>query len=81
MTPFAFEKRVSPQFTRSQTPPAVRANRQASPPRPAPTHAQISRCAYDIYIEHGRVEGRCELDWRQAEEELAQTHRSSWPKP
>jgi hypothetical protein len=37
----------------------------------APTHEQIARCAYDIYIEHGRAEGRSEQNWLQAEEELA----------
>jgi hypothetical protein len=44
-----------------------------------PTHEQIARCAYDIYIAHGRTEGRSEQDWLQAEEELAQTPRASWP--
>ena len=49
-------------------------------PSGAPTHEQIAQCAYDIYLEHGRAEGRKQLDWRQAEEELAQTPRDSWPK-
>jgi len=40
----------------------------------APTHAQIAKCAYDIYIEHGRADGRCKQNWHQAEEELA--HRA-----
>jgi hypothetical protein len=38
-----------------------------------PTHEQIAQCAYDIYIEHGRTDGRSERDWQQAEEELAHT--------
>lgn len=42
-----------------------------------PTHEQIAQCAYDIYIAHGRVVGRSELDWRQAEEELAQTAQAA----
>jgi hypothetical protein len=42
----------------------------AEPPH-GPTHEQIARCAYDIYIEHGRANGRSEMDWRQAKEELA----------
>ena len=46
----------------------------------APTHGEIARCAYDIYIAHGRTEGRSQQDWLQAEEELAQTPRASWPK-
>ena len=40
----------------------------------APTHAQIATCAYDIYIEHGRADGRCKQNWHQAEEEL--THKA-----
>jgi hypothetical protein len=38
-----------------------------------PTQEQIAQCAYDIYIAHGRADGRNDLNWRQAEEELAQT--------
>lgn len=45
-----------------------------------PTHEQIALAAYDIYLEHGRAEGRSQLNWRQAEEELAQTPSASWPK-
>ena len=81
MTTFAPVKKISPQFARPSASPAVRGNGQACPPKPAPTHDQIARCAYDIYLEHGRVEGRSELDWLQAEEELAQTPRASAPKP
>jgi hypothetical protein len=66
---------------RSPTSLAVRGNGQESAQQPAPTHDEIARCAYDIYIAHGRVDGRSELDWRQAEEELTQTHRASSPKP
>jgi|WetSurMetagenome_2_1015567.scaffolds.fasta_scaffold980758_1 hypothetical protein len=80
MTTFTPEKKGSWQNTRPPTSLAVRGNGQAWPPQPAPTHDQIAQCAYDIYIIHGRVEGRSELDWRQAEEELAQTPRVSWPK-
>jgi hypothetical protein len=42
-----------------------------------PTHEQIACCAYDIYIEHGRTDGRSEMDWRQAEEELAHTAKTA----
>jgi hypothetical protein len=64
--------------------PTLPQNRPAQRPLPssnghphAPTHEQIARCAYDIYLEHGRMEGRSELNWRQAEEELA--HASAIP--
>jgi hypothetical protein len=42
-----------------------------------PTHEQIAKCAYDIYIEHGRADDRSEQNWLQAEEELA--HASATP--
>jgi hypothetical protein len=80
MNTYTPEKKGSPQITRPPMSPPFHGNGQVSPPRPAPTHNQIARCAYDIYVEHGRAEGRSELDWLQAEEELAQTPRASWPK-
>ena len=42
-----------------------------------PTQAQIAKCAYDIYIEHGRIDGRSEQNWLQAEEELAQRAKAA----
>lgn len=50
------------------------------------THAQIAKCAYDIYIEHGRADGRSEQNWLQAEEELAHkalaaAHKSTVDRP
>ena len=42
-----------------------------------PSHGQIANCAYDIYIEHGRVDGRSEQNWLQAEEELAQNAQAA----
>lgn len=53
--------------------------RASSAPQPAPTcaatasHDAIARRAYDIYVETGRAEGRCERNWRQAEEEIERT--------
>ena len=46
-------------------------------PSGAPTHEEIARAAYDIYVEHGRTQGRCKQNWLQAEEELAQSPRGS----
>jgi hypothetical protein len=80
MTTLAPQKKGSGQSTRPSTSPSVPGNGQAGVAQPAPSHDQIARCAYDIYIAHGRVDGRSDLDWRQAEEELAQTPRVSWPK-
>ena len=61
------------------TGPSPEACACAGEPAAAPTHEQISQCAYDIYLEHGRAEGRSQQNWQQAEEELAQTPRASWP--
>jgi len=45
----------------------------------SPTHEQLALAAYDIYLAHGRAEGRTLANWLQAEEELAQTQRAFWP--
>ena len=81
MSKFAPEKRVPRPFESIQTARAVPCgNGQPCPPPPR-THEEIAQCAHDIFIAHGRAEGRSELDWRQAEEQLAQTPRASPPKP
>jgi len=68
MTTFATEKRVSRPFAGVQTPRVVPCgNGQPC----SPTHEDIARRAYDIYIAHDRSDGRSDMDWRQAEEELA----------
>ncbi len=36
----------------------------------SPSHDDIARRAYEIYLERGGEHGRDEDDWRQAEEEL-----------
>jgi hypothetical protein len=76
MIPNLTEKRPSQTFSPL---PAGRAVPSPSGQFHRPTHEQIARCAYDIYIEHGRAEGRSELDWRQAEEELAHASAASAP--
>ena len=38
--------------------------------RGPPTHDQIARCAYDLYVATGRQAGRCQQNWRQAEQAL-----------
>jgi hypothetical protein len=35
-----------------------------------PTHDDIAKRAYDIYVERGRKQGQCEQNWHQAELEL-----------
>ena len=71
MTTFAAEKRVSQPFKREQMPPAIPVGNGQPRLSAHPTHEQIARRAYDIFIAHDRTDGHCEMDWRQAEEELA----------
>jgi hypothetical protein len=41
-----------------------------------PTHKDIARRAYEIYIENGRRQGQSEQYWLQAEQELK--NRKHW---
>lgn len=41
-----------------------------------PTHKEIARRAYQIYIENGRRQGQSEQYWLQAEQELK--NRKHW---
>jgi hypothetical protein len=41
-----------------------------------PTHKDISRRAYEIYVENGGKEGQSEQNWLQAEQELK--NRKRW---
>lgn len=36
----------------------------------APTHDDIARRAYDIYVKAGRKQGQCKQNWQQAEQSL-----------
>jgi len=35
-----------------------------------PTHDDIAKRAYDIYVKNGRKQGQCKQNWQQAEHEL-----------
>ena len=43
---------------------------QTVPAAGTPTHKEIARRAYEIYIENGRRQGQSEQYWLQAEHEL-----------
>jgi hypothetical protein len=45
---------------------------RAAPPasRHGPTHEQIARRAYEIFLARGGTHGNAEQDWHQAEREL-----------
>ena len=37
---------------------------------PAPSHGDIARRAYDIYLKTGRQEGQCQRNWQEAEQAI-----------
>ena len=43
----------------------------AHPPTPAPTHEEIARRSYEIYLARGGEPGHAEEDWLAAERELS----------
>ncbi|MBX5481442.1 MAG: DUF2934 domain-containing protein [Myxococcaceae bacterium] len=61
---------------RKTTPRQRREENAATPsqPEPAepqgPTHEQIARRAYELWLQHGQQHGRAEEDWFQAERDL-----------
>lgn len=46
-------------------------HRVALPPRPLPSHDQIARRAYELWLQSGCVAGRETENWAQAERELS----------
>lgn len=46
-------------------------HRVAPSPRPLPTHEQIARRAYDLWVQSGYLTGRDTDNWAQAERELS----------
>ncbi len=54
------------------TPASMPSNTEpvASAPRNTPTHEQLARRAYEIFLARGGTPGNPEQDWFQAEREL-----------
>ncbi|HVT79749.1 MAG TPA: DUF2934 domain-containing protein [Phycisphaerae bacterium] len=42
-----------------------------------PTHDEIERRAYEVYLRRGGEEGHCEEDWLEAERELLEEMHNS----
>ena len=60
-------------FPRSGREPQARGARPTvirTPAKALPTHDAIAARAYEIYVNSGRQEGRCEENWLRAEHEL-----------
>jgi hypothetical protein len=58
--------------TVAATPPAkaTTATATATASTQGPTHEQIARRAYELYLARGATDGQAEQDWTQAEREL-----------
>jgi hypothetical protein len=49
--------------------------------RPYPTHEEVQRRAYEIYLSQGRADGRDLDNWLQAERELSQANGGTTSTP
>ncbi len=56
--------------TPTQQMPETTARNAAAPNRTQPTHEQIARRAYELFLARGAGHGRHQEDWAQAEREL-----------
>lgn len=57
-------------ITPPQQMPEASARNASASPRNGPTHEQIARRAYELFLARGGGHGRHEDDWVQAEREL-----------
>jgi hypothetical protein len=69
-------------MTQSQRPPVVTAPELPIAPHPGPavaepTHDDIARRAYDIYVKTGCTEGQCTQNWQAAEQALREQARTA----
>ena len=62
------QKSAKPQ-SGAVSPPGSPVPSTSSSPR-TPSHDEIARRAYDIYLKTGSKQGRCKQNWLQAENEL-----------
>ena len=49
--------------------------------RPYPTHEDVQRRAYEIYLSQGRTDGRDLDNWLQAEREMSQANGGTTSAP
>jgi hypothetical protein len=52
--------------------PVLRQSQGNGSAAPAASHEQIAKLAHEIYVKGGSVEGHCQRNWMQAEQELQQ---------
>jgi len=65
---------------KSTTSPAPKTKKTAAKNTGKPTHEQISKLAYEIYLERGCTPGDPMQDWLRAEQELAAPAKKSRTK-
>mgnify|MGYP002623916830 CR=1 FL=1 len=70
MKTFVMPSTPTPVSVTPGTSTAAQAESPPPPTRSAPTHNDIARRAYAIYIGTGRQHGFCKENWQQAEREL-----------
>ena len=67
-----------PSRTAAFTDPPTKAAEQVGSASPkVPSHEDIARRAFDIYVKKGRLQGQCQQNWREAEQELTMENRAS----
>jgi hypothetical protein len=67
-----------PESTRESTLSQKHASPQSGPSMvPAPSHGDIARRAYDIYLKTGCQQGQCQRNWQQAERDLQNEGRAT----
>ena len=68
----------SPSRTAETTAPQTQGASQTGSAAPqAPSHNDIARRAFDIYVKKGRQQGQCRQDWQQAEQDMTKETRAS----
>jgi hypothetical protein len=66
-------KKAANSKKKNRAPEAIQPD-DAQVTRPSPTHEEIQRRAYAIYLSQGAADGRDLDDWLQAERELSQAN-------
>jgi hypothetical protein len=62
------EKTSAPKAAKAGTSQA--SGRASTAAKPAPTHEEIAKRAYELYLARGSEHGHAEEDWARAESEL-----------
>jgi hypothetical protein len=61
---------ANPVSANTSAPATASAPRSVTPSSASPTHEQVAKRAYEIWVAKGRPQGKDVENWRQAEREL-----------